>query len=82
MIEVELRQGRCYRAMLSLGLLEQLADNEMIAAELRARGFIDVHVKGDGPAREAVGVWNSANAVVPLPAQVTSVNEIHGQTNA
>ncbi|MFA5952505.1 MAG: hypothetical protein WC807_19745 [Hyphomicrobium sp.] len=79
MNKVELRQGRCYRATLSLGLLEQLADNEMIAAQFRARGFIDVHVEGDGPAREAVGVWNSANAVLPLPAQVTSVHEIHGR---
>lgn len=76
MQDFELKQGQRYRATLTLGLLEQIADNEMIAAEFRKRGFIDVMVDGNGPAREAVGVWNEPNARIALPSQVVSVTEL------
>ena len=40
------KRGRRYRATISLGLLESLAGNDMIAGRLRAAGFAEVSIKG------------------------------------
>ncbi len=58
------QQGKRYRAVISLGLLESLAGNGMIADRLREAGFTDVVVKGAGATREAVGLWPLA---IPCP---------------
>lgn len=70
------RRGQRYRATLSLGLLESLADNEMIADRLRGAGFADVNVVGSGSTRLAEGSWPSDDASAELPSQVTAVTEI------
>jgi hypothetical protein len=70
------RQGKRYRATISLNILEQFADNEMIAGELRSAGFTDVHVTGSGGTRTAVAAWPLADATAPMPAAVIDVTEL------
>lgn len=71
-----LKQGHRYRASISLGLLEQMADNAVIAAEIRRYGFSEVHVSGGGAARTAVGRWTGKDSLVTVPSRVTSLREI------
>ena len=70
------RQGHKYRAKISLGLLEGLAGNDVIADRLRDAGFVDVAVEGSGSTRRAVGLWPHDDASAELPSQITAVTEI------
>lgn len=70
------REGKRYRAVIKLGLLEQLAGNEMIGDRLRDVGFADVEVTGHGPIRQAEATWSRKDASAPLPPQIVEVDEI------
>jgi len=70
------RRGRRYRAAISLGLLESLAGNDVIAERLQQAGFADVTVRGSGKHRQAEGLWPHEDATASLPAQIISVTEI------
>ena len=70
------KQGKRYRATITLGWLERLAGNETIAEKLRAAGFSEVSVSGSGRTRTAEAVWTGPDASGDMPAQVTEVIEI------
>ena len=70
------KQGHRYRASISLGLLEQLLDNQIIAAEIRKYGFSEVHVSGGGAARTAEGLWQGHDGLMTVPSAVTALREI------
>lgn len=70
------RRGRRYQATISLGLLESLAGNDMIADRLRAAGFTDISVNGSGTVRHAEALWPKDDATAEMPAQVSAVTEI------
>jgi hypothetical protein len=70
------KQGKRYRATITLGWLERLAGNETIAEKLRAAGFSEVSVSGSGGARVAEAVWAGPDASGEMPAQVTEVIEV------
>jgi hypothetical protein len=70
------RQGRRYRATISLGWLEQVASNETIADKLRDAGFTEVSVTGDGMMRQAEALWPGPDATADVPSQVASIDEI------
>lgn len=70
------RQGKRYRARISLGLLERLASNDTIAERLRAAGFTEISVSGSGPTRAADALWSGADATAELPKQIVEVNEV------
>jgi hypothetical protein len=70
------RHGRRYQATISLGLLESLAGNDMIAERLRTAGFEDISVKGSGSTRHAEARWPNDDATAELPDQVSAVTEI------
>jgi hypothetical protein len=72
----KVRRGRRYRATISLGLIEQFADNETIAEQLRQAGFADITVTGSGATRTAEGLWPNEDASAPLPEQIAEVVEI------
>lgn len=76
MSDFTVRRGRRYRATISLGLLEQLAGNEIIADKLRAVGFAEVEVTGSGAERVAEALWPLEDSSAPLPPQITSVVEL------
>ena len=69
-------RGRRYRATISLGLLESLAGNDLIAGQLRNAGFADVTVTGSGAERQAEGLWLIEDATAELPPQIRAVTEI------
>jgi hypothetical protein len=71
------RRNTRYRATIRLGLLEQLAGNEMIAERLRDAGFTDVSVEGAGETRLAEATWPFDDATAPLPSQVAAVSEVN-----
>jgi hypothetical protein len=73
MASFTVRQGKRYRAILSLGFLERLASNEMVAKKLSEAGFTDVTVSGNGASRVAEGVWPAADATADMPPQVINV---------
>lgn len=70
------RQGKRYRATISLGLLERLASNEKVAEKLREAGFTDVTVAGSGKQRVAEALWPGPDATGEMPSQVSDVVEI------
>lgn len=77
MAGVFLRQGQRYRATLSLGLLEQIATNEMIEDRLRQVGFTEVNVTGQSRVRHAEAVWARPDTEAELPEQVFDLAEVH-----
>jgi hypothetical protein len=70
------RQGRRYRATISLGMLERLASNDTIAEKLRTAGFSDVTVTGSGPVRIAEALWSKPDATADMPQQIAAVAEV------
>ena len=76
MTNFTVRRGCRYRASLRLGLLEQFADNAMIADKLAAAGFTDVQVTGSGADRTAEASWDRDDASAPLPSQVSEIVEV------
>ena len=76
MSEFTVRRGQRYRATITLGIIEQFADNEMIAGKLAEAGFTDVQVSGTGGTRLAEASWSQDDASAPLPAQVTEITEV------
>ena len=67
-----------YRAVVRLGIFEQLAENETIADALRKAGFTNVTVEGTGETRMAEATWPLDDASAPLPSQIASVSEVDG----
>jgi hypothetical protein len=53
--EFTVREGKRYRATLSLNTVERLADNDLIASRFRALGFTKVRVSGAGAIRRVEG---------------------------
>jgi hypothetical protein len=70
------RRGRRYRATISLGLLESLAGNDVVAKRLRDAGFTDVNVSGGGAIRLAEAIWPNEDATAEMPTQISAVTEI------
>jgi hypothetical protein len=70
------QQGKRYRATISLGMIERLATNEMIADKMRSAGFNEVSVSGSGALRVAEAVWSRADTTGDMPSQVTEVVEV------
>lgn len=70
------RQGRRYRATISLGLLESFAGNDIVAEKLSEAGFVNVEVTGSGSLRRAEADWPHADATADMPSQIRDVTEI------
>ena len=70
------RQGRAYRATISLGLIERFASNETIPGKLHDAGFVDVKVTGSGATRIAEARWPAPDATAEIPSQIKSVVEL------
>ncbi|HJU31757.1 MAG TPA: hypothetical protein VJ740_09885 [Hyphomicrobiaceae bacterium] len=76
MTSFTVRNGRRYRATISLGWLERLAGNDVIAAKLRDAGFRDVRVSGSGATRLAEATWPGEEVTGQMPSQITEITEI------
>lgn len=69
------RQGKRYKATITLNMLERLASNDMIAGKMRNAGFTEVSVTGEGGTRTAVGLWSKPDTTADMPAQIAEVIE-------
>jgi hypothetical protein len=76
MASFTVRQGRRYRAIITLGWLERWVGNATIASELAKAGFAEVAVTGSGGTRVAEAVWPGADATSEMPPQVSEVAEV------
>ena len=70
------RQGRRYRATITLGWLERWAGNDTIAGKLRDAGFAEVKVEGSGGTRHAEAIWPGPDTTAEMPSQITEVIEV------
>lgn len=70
------RRGARYRATVTLDILEQFADNELIAGRLAEVGFTDVQVSGTGGTRQVEALWPEDDASAALPPQITAIAEV------
>lgn len=71
-----LLKGKRYRTTVTLGFVERLASNDVIADKFRDAGFVDVGVTGEGTTRYAEGIWSKDDLRPTYPAQVSEVAEI------
>ena len=71
-----LQRGKRYKATISLGFVERLASNDVVADKFRAAGFSDVTVTGKGGTRYAVGVWSADDITPSIPPQVADISEV------
>jgi hypothetical protein len=74
--EFTVREGKRYRATLSLNSVERLADNALIASKFRALGFTKVRVSGAGGIRRVEGFWPRKDASTELPRQIVAVAKL------
>lgn len=70
------RQGLRYRATISLGFVERLASNELIAEQFADLGFKDVEVTGKGTDRVAEALWPLPDAEGEMPSQIVEFIEL------
>ncbi|HEU4377260.1 MAG TPA: hypothetical protein VFR73_01715 [Hyphomicrobiaceae bacterium] len=70
------RQGKRYRATITLGWLERWASNDTIAGKLGDAGFVEVKVSGSGGMRQAEALWPGPDTTAEMPSQVTEVIEV------
>jgi transketolase N-terminal domain/subunit len=70
------RQGRRYRALISLGVIERIASNAMIAQRFAELGFTEISVMGSGAQRVVEALWPLPDAEGKSPRQVSEITEI------
>lgn len=70
------RQGRRYRALISLGVIERIASNAMIAQRFAELGFTEIRVMGSGSERGLEALWPLPDAEGEAPRQVSEIIEI------
>jgi hypothetical protein len=70
------RQGRRYRAFISLGIIERIASNAMIAQRFADLGFTEISVMGSGSQRVVEALWPLPDAEGESPRQLTEIIEI------
>ena len=75
-LKFTVKQGKRYKAQISLGFFEQVASNEMIAGMFEKAGFADVTVTGSGAVRYGEARWAGADAAAEMPSQIVSATEI------
>jgi hypothetical protein len=76
MASYTVRQGKRYRATISLSWIEQIASNDRVAQPIREAGFAEVKVVGLGRTRLATALWPREDATAEIPDQIISISEI------
>ena len=71
-----LQRGKRYKSTITLGFVERIASNDIIADKFRAAGFTDVRVTGQGDIRHAEGVWNADDIKPTFPPQISDFSEV------
>lgn len=75
--KITVRQGKRYRASITLNWLQQqFATNEKLAQMFLNLGFSEVQVVGTGAVRQVSGLWPLQDASAEVPPEVDAVEEI------
>jgi len=75
-MEFTLKRNKRYKATITLGFVERLASNDIIAEKFRTAGFADVKVTGKGETRIAEGTWSADDATPTYPAQISDISAV------
>ena len=73
MADFMVEKGKRYKATITLGLLQSVASNEMVADKLRETGFADVSVTGSGRTRTATGLWARETVLGTIPNEISDI---------
>jgi hypothetical protein len=71
-----IRQGKKYRAVITLTGFETWAGNETIAEKLVEAGFKDVRVIGDGGKRSGEGRWGKPDTTAEIDPHLSEITEV------
>ena len=74
MSKFTVEKGKRYRATITLGLLQSVASNEMVADKLIEAGFTDVSVTGSGRTRIATGLWAKGTVSGAIPSEISDIS--------
>ena len=74
MSKFTVEKGKRYRATITLGLLQSVASNEMVADKLIEAGFTDVSVTGSGRTRIATGLWTKDTVSGAIPSEISDIS--------
>jgi hypothetical protein len=69
-------KGKRYKARITLGFVQRLATNEMVAGKFMEVGFTNVVVNGSGGERHATGLWPHHDATAEIPNEIDHIHEI------
>ena len=75
-MKITVTEGRWYTADIKLNFVQKAASNDTVKGKLEAMGFKRVTVTGSGGRRTAKGKWMGRTTTVPMPSQVSNVQEI------
>jgi hypothetical protein len=70
------RHGHRYAATIVLSGLEQFANNNDVANQLKQYGFVDVVVTGGGSSRRAEATWNGPKITAQLDSHLRDIAEV------
>jgi len=70
------RQGKKYRATITLSGLEAWAGNETVTAKLVDAGFKEVKVTGDGGKRNGEGRWAKPDTTAEIDPHLSGITEV------
>lgn len=70
------KNGVRYYAQIKLTGFEVLATNEQIAEKLKAAGFTDISVTGDGDYRGASATWIGKDTTANIPSEIYHIEVI------
>lgn len=76
MADFTLEEGRRYRATITLGMLQSMASNEIVAQRLTDAGFTNVSVTGSGRTRTATGQWSQETVSGAVPPEISGISQL------
>jgi len=76
MSEFTVEKGKRYRATITLGLLQSMASNQMVAQKLTEAGFTEVNVTGSGSTRTATALWEKDTASGAIPSEISNITQL------
>ncbi len=76
MSEFTVEKGKRYRATITLGMLQSVASNQMVAQKLTDAGFTDVNVTGQGRTRIATGLWAGDTVSGAIPSEISDISQL------
>lgn len=71
-----LRQGKKYRATITLQGLDSWAGNDTVAEKLTEAGFKEVKITGDGYVRKGEGRWGKPDTTAEVDPRLSEITEI------